>query len=451
MGFFSWITHLFGKSKNPSNAFVPPYSRIVPSGFRYLKASAVLEFHRFQSFQEYTAPGDQVFHDNEQTPALILFISHRWESPGHPDPAAQQLKAIQYLLQYIPMVASLMKGTSAERLRQMPTLRSHGIIHAALLLGSTDENPEDEDNIWRDWARVVKEKAPSELLEHIGIWYDYSCLPQASEETNKRIRGELFESLTQLPDLVRSSAILIIREENDDYSERGWCASEIAAARRDNQLIVLRKDLLGAKITDSDLSPADENADKNAPDYFFSSAGIFRSALKHWESETIETPSLWNLYIGLADIKIREESRDFPLLTTKRNPEAFPQQKEILSKFIGILGRLSAFDEQNGGLNGQFDLAITVRDVMKQIGLKCSEEWDVVFVGLSILRSRHHPKLVPTVEQFYRTAIERWINGESMKLSHFRERRENLLSWEVWFIFEGESPNARKTPHWIKS
>jgi hypothetical protein len=389
--------------------------------------------------------GGDIFHPEDEPPALIFFVSHRWESLEHPDPMAHQLKALQYLLRYIPEIAALQKVSAAERIKKLPSIRIHGVLQAALILGSTDTSEHDLDNIWQKWGQVIKEKNSSELLDHIGIWYDYSCMPQTTPDPQKRAAGKMFENLTQLPDLVQRSVILILREYWDDYSERGWCAAEVAAARRDNQLIVLRKDLLGQPISDADLFPVDIDDTVNTNNKFFR----FRSVLDRWESKE-DNISLWYLYVWLSEIKIREEDRIYPLLTTKRNPEAFPQQKELLTYFISLLEKLSTIDKKHRGLHNPFDLGEAAMNVMKQVGLRCTESWDIVFVCLSIMRSRHHPGLAPFIEQFYRTAIERWVKGESMKLTRFRERRKGSMSWEVWYLLEGESQDVRVKPGWVR-
>jgi hypothetical protein len=455
MGLFSWMGRtLGGRSSDAEDSHSDTeergssIDRRVPAGFRYLRPNAVLQLERFQSAQEFIASGGGVFHPEDQIPALVIFVSHRWESRFHPDPTGHQLRALQYVLRYIPEVAALLNAPASERLRRLPSIRLHGAIHAALLLGSTDTSDE-EDNVWREWARVVEESEPTKLLEHIGIWYDYSCMHQATGGSDKWARGKMFENLTQLPDLVRASAIFILREGGDDYSERGWCAAEIAAARKDNQLIVLRMDLLGKGIRDSDLTSVDADSAKDDFSSFYESASLFRSPLDKWESKEVERVNLWGLYVGFRDIKIREESRKDPLLTTKRNPDAFPQQKAILLFFIETLAVLSATDKRDGGLREPLDLADTLREVMASLGLKCTEDWDVVFVGLSIMRSRHHPKLVPSIEELYRTAIERWIKGESVKLVRYREKRETM-AWEAWYLFEGEEPTARRKPRWAR-
>ena len=267
---------------------------------------------------EFLAMGGSVFYPEDQIPALVLFVSHRWEGLTHPDPTGRQLKTIGYVLRHIPQVASLQKAPVDERLRRLPSIRAHGVVHAALLLGSCDES-DKEDNVWQAWAQAVKTKDAADLLDHVGIWYDYSCMPQVEGTSYKMTRGKMFENLIRLPDLVRNCPILILREENDDYNERGWCAAELAAARKDQQLIVVRMDLLGEPIKDSELSAVESSLEETNDNNIFESAFLFRSALAKWESNAVKHPGLWDLYVGLPDIKIREESRPYPLSQRRFN------------------------------------------------------------------------------------------------------------------------------------
>jgi len=203
-------------------------------------------------------------------------------------------------------------------------------------------------------------------------------------------------------------------------------------------------DLLGSPIHSSDV---ELQSDDPAADF---ELRFIRSALEDWESQSVTAPHLRGLFIGLPGLKPAEEGRPDPLLTTGRNPDAFPQQQALLLYFIQTLGALSRADAHSGGLREPFDLARTMLDAMQKVRLHCTEERDIVFVGLSILRSRHHPKLVPTVEGFYREATVRWLRGESIKLIRFRERRPDPMKWEVSYLFEGETPGGRPTPTWAR-
>jgi hypothetical protein len=431
-------------ANEPQNDAAAPVirpNRLVPKGFRYLRADAVLELERFQRADGPERWDPNLFHPSDRPPPLPLFISHRWESHDHPDPRGSQLRALQSLLRSIREVFESRAAGPAERVRRVPSLRVHGLFQAALIIGASDD-ADDEDNTWRDWSPVIHAKGNVDPLQHIGIWYDYTCMLQAAGERGDE---EVRTALAQLPDLVRACPIVILRSKGDRYSERGWCAAEVAAARRDYSLIVLRTDLLGSPIPSSDLFAPSNDALAAEFELRF-----IESALDDWESKTAATPHLRGLFIGLPGLKPAEESRQAPLFTTGRNPDAFPQQKGLLLYFIQALGQLSELDAREGRLRDPYDLGLAIRDAMRKVELYCSEERDVVFVGLSIMRSRHHPKLVPTVERFYREATVRWLRGESIRLTRFRARRPDPMHWEFWYLFEGEDASARRKPRWVK-
>ncbi len=422
-------------------------SNRVPKVFHYLRAKAVLELERFEQAHQSLLTDLALFHSSDHPPPLVLFVSHRWESTGHPDPDGHQLKTIQTLLNAIVDVASAWILPPVERVRRLPSIRMHGLFHAALILGAIDDS-EDEDNVWRDWDAVVRRIESVDLLENVGVWYDYACIPQTQKTSSAAAAISLKQNLSQLPDLVRTCPLLILRRKDDRYNERGWCAAEVAAARRDRNIIVVRMDLLGTRISPRDLLlDGTEAPEGNA---FNPEVAFIRSALDDWESTRVERPHLRGLFIGLPGLKQAEESRSVPLFTTGRNPDAFPQQKDLLILFINTIARLSKEDERDGGLHPAFDLADAVRDAMDRVGLICTDRQDLVFVGLSILMSRHHPKLVPTVEGFYRTAVVRWLRGESVRLVRLRENRPSPIAWELWYGFEGESNDVRPKPAWVR-
>lgn len=426
--------------------------------YQYLKAGSVLEFDRFKSHQELQRDGGSHYHTADQPPALIIFVSHRWESTAHPDPDGRQLAAIQYILKHIPVVAASLQISGVERRRLIPSIRVHGLIQSAIIVGARDKTDNDY-NVWGGWGKISEITEPNALLNNVGIWYDYSCIsPEVAVEDSQQ------EMLIGLPDLVRSVPILILRDAGDDYAERGWCAAELAAAARDVHIIVARVDLIGQGFTDDDLHltqkpenevskfarPSSDQKDSIGDfEEIFSSPAIFRMPLDQWESDA-DKISLWNLYIGFPGLKVCEENRAVPFFTTGRNPQAFPQQKDLLIYFQGILREMAENDERNGMLSPPVDLALITRSAMASAGLKCSLEWDFVLVGLSILRSRHSPKLVPTLAQFYQTAIERWVARKSLRLTRYRHKTPFNYGWEAWYLFEDEEPSSRPSPRWAR-
>jgi len=110
----------------------------------------------------------------------------------------------------------------------------HGVLQAAVVvaagqLTSDETNPPE----WQYWSQMwsqAKDRLVSEEfnLRNIGIWYDFSCMPQdavllASREPAGN--AELQENLSILHELVACCPVIALRTENDSYKQRGWWAA----------------------------------------------------------------------------------------------------------------------------------------------------------------------------------------------------------------------------------
>src|SRR6266568_3211494 len=97
--------------------------RNVQARYNYLRASSVLHLSRLEPYDEMVLKNATSFFPSGQAPSLVIFISHRWQTRVNPDPVGSQLRAIQYVLQHIPKIASLSHASSEERLQCLPSLR----------------------------------------------------------------------------------------------------------------------------------------------------------------------------------------------------------------------------------------------------------------------------------------------------------------------------------------
>eukprot|EP00051_Salpingoeca_urceolata_P000729 m.35676 g.35676 ORF g.35676 m.35676 type:complete len:607 (+) comp10943_c1_seq1:97-1917(+) len=89
----------------------------------------------FQRLQQ-TENEEGLFLDACRDPLMVLFVSHRWEDPKHPDPHGRQLRALQQLVRDIVMVCEAAStDTAAARLGRCPTLQRDGTLQAATLAG----------------------------------------------------------------------------------------------------------------------------------------------------------------------------------------------------------------------------------------------------------------------------------------------------------------------------
>lgn len=113
-------------------------------------------------------PRDEII---QKTPCI--FLSHRWQSPEHPDPDGAHLRAILEKLDAVKDRSSNLNDTS------------------------------------------------------IFLWIDYCCLPQrrGSQPLSDEDRESLRTGLMFLPEIVKSCDLMIL--QSPDYMDRVWCYTEL--------------------------------------------------------------------------------------------------------------------------------------------------------------------------------------------------------------------------------
>lgn len=114
-------------------------------------------------------------HDQRQSlPYRLVFVSHRWITPEHPDPRGEQLLELQQRLTALPM----QDGTSGP----------------------------------------------------IVVFYDYCSLPQRPRTTEEE--SGFYRDLASLESLSRlADQFIILSEGYGDYKNRAWCFFEVITAR----------------------------------------------------------------------------------------------------------------------------------------------------------------------------------------------------------------------------
>jgi hypothetical protein len=178
----------------------------VPHRFRILPASYLLRHDRFARMQD----SDIEWMDPRRC-WLLIFVSHRWETPEHPDPAGRQHRALAALVTGLcDLWDALIAEDASERIRLVPRLDRHGTAQAAVLLSRL--NPADGAG-----RRSLRGSARRVLPEHVGIWYDYACLPQVPRTSSEE--AAFRADLLALPELLGAAAVTLValREANDDY------------------------------------------------------------------------------------------------------------------------------------------------------------------------------------------------------------------------------------------
>ncbi|KAJ5991371.1 hypothetical protein N7499_012028 [Penicillium canescens] len=305
-----------------------------------------------------------------EPPACILFISHRWETPTHPDADGKQLKAIIFLMQAIVKLASVCKLPLEQRTAVVKTLKVHGYLQAANIVRRVADNTGGVNR---------------SILDKIGVWLDYMWIDDRTPANKLLFK----EGLRRLPSLVAScDFILSIRSRGDDYIQRAWCISELCFMnwKCHKNSIVLRQDLLNEPIDARIL-----NSESSKPNYLLS----YRSMIETWENESRFT---WNPNMSFyyAEIRVPEwdsvsKFRDSieqgstpapsdwptPFLTTPLAPQFWPHHADFLMEIrFGLVEAPSR----------NVDLFITM--IMQRCGLSCRNIEDYTRCGLHIFLAR---------------------------------------------------------------
>ena len=420
----------------------------IPNVFRFLRASALWEYDQFPVYSEHSDRNEFWF-PKDELPALALFVSHRWEREDHPDPISRQLNALRKLIEYLGDVVAAARLERQKRCDLVPSPYKYGVLQAFSILGAAYGSETDLNNdVWHNWIRKrksLKDLPASELLEHVGFWYDYSCMPQSDTDKAKSDNhsDQVKEALSQLAKLVETCPILILRWPNDLYDGRGWCAAELSIGRSVNRHIVLRTDLMGTMIDRQDVfAPTDPFKNRTGTE------GLI-NLLDRWMSQDKELheADLFRIHFEYSwELEQMESASALPCYVTRAKPEIFPGLRQLLIFLIEKLDAISQLDRRNQSTK-LADIEQIVRAAMGKAGLSCKKSDDVVFVGLMILEARHAVAI--EMAAFYRECILRWLNGRTLKLARYREERERNVV-RVWYLFVDEEPNVRPKPYWVK-
>jgi len=215
--------------------------------FSFLRASFVVTTDRALSkFEDLVSREQQGFFRPDEPPAAVLFLSHRWETPEHPDPLGRQADCIRMFLKAVDDIVRTGSLSAEERGACVPSLLSHGRFQAAYFVdnGIAFSQPEKKwHEHWKSRAQNSGTAVREYVLDHIGVWYDYACLPQEDVGSQR-----LADSLFRIHELIGECTMLVLRYPGDDYECRSWCASELAIEpnieRHACRKIVLRLDKL---------------------------------------------------------------------------------------------------------------------------------------------------------------------------------------------------------------
>jgi hypothetical protein len=337
-------------------------------------------------------------------------------------------------------------GTEDERRAQVPSLLVHGVLQAAYFLDNGIAFGRPEGGAWGADSKF------DNVLDSVGVWYDYSCMPQEGPADLSLVPG-----LHRIHQLIGESTMLILRRPNDQYDGRAWCAAEISAepnrTRQQCARIVVRMDLLHRIFPLKHIIQSDEphrTPDMRTAEALFGTSTsefsrptreIMAKGLEDWiEDPESALARVRPLYIFLSEV---EDEREVPLFTARRNPELFRGQRTLLLAMIERLGVVTETDFALGRKGRlELDVAAEVLGAMKKAKLRASDPEDLLFTGLMILYSRHRG--APRIAAFYGECLARYFAKKSLRLARYRELRE-FMSVDVWCVFDDEPLDS---PRW---
>ena len=359
----------------------------IAATFHVLAGDELLRFDRLPRHQEIreSARWPRV----EEPPLVLLFLSHRWETPDHPDPDGRQQAAIRMLIQRIAVVAEAMWCERVERLRLVPSLDREGDLQAQAIvrrmLGwgpGADKAAAAEAKRQLAAASARDREAPGAfqtwLISRIGVWIDYSCMPQRPFSAVEEV--EFRQTLGLLDRLVASSTLLALRNSGDDYTTRGWCAGEffLGSARSFSRGLYVDID----RLRDAQPLPVPQPPVPATPDAM--AAGVmtqayadeleaWRTACEQWEAleaplAKAHPPDAWAAYRGL-------QGAAFPTAAVDPNP--FRRVLDLLMALeTALIGGWLMSDKPR-----TIDAGRMIEKLVLDAGLHCAHRADLVYLG----------------------------------------------------------------------
>jgi hypothetical protein len=258
------------------------------------------------------------------------------------------------------------------------------------------------------------------LPEHIGIWYDYACLPQ--EPRSPAEEAEFRAGMLALPELFGSEAVTLValRESGDDYRNRAWCLAEalLTANKAANQGVAVRMDLLGTT-----LELGTEGQERN-----LDLSRRLQAALDGWADAAIDAAAAANCLTMLAVIAGHSPSEWFSP-SDGIAPVYLGDVVSIAGVWLGsVLARLG---RQQGS---PVDLATVLQEVAGRADVRCAVENDLVFVTLLMLHGESASQTA--IRAFYQECMERHLSGRPLVVRPMIEPGRMLSYEDLCLTFE---------------
>lgn len=382
--------------------------------FRIMSAWTLWRMSSFERFQ--TINERDVWMGMDNQPMALLFLSHRWDVPDHPDPSGQQLQTLQALVKRTCVVIRTLFTDRAQRLASVPKLDKEGTLQAEELArrilgfgpfsgGNTVRNGRESRTEIREKLQALDpESFDRWMLGQIGLWVDYCCVPQPPRTDAEQA---IFErTLMRLDGLLSSSTVVALRRKGDDYAERAWCVSEIWLSAKQSFARSLFIDMDRVRdslpvVVPSPPSTTDPMALGVLKDGYESDREAFRDAVARWKTTKglLEhaPPDAWSAYRSL-------QGSGFFALEDDPNPAR---------RGIEVVRSLSTGMIQHWWMSDvpvTFNLTEFLDQTIAQNGLLSTDPSDRIYLGLLLSSAGWITALRP----FFRTCMEAFLRNRGV-------------------------------------
>jgi hypothetical protein len=374
--------------------------------YRYITGRSLLELSKLDRCQLLTqdtwTSGTKLWH--------LVFISHRWGGATDPDPSGAQLTSMKLLVRQIANIAGAIAdervgvGAVRDRLARVPSLKRQGSLQAAHLVfrtlcGGAEIAPDDEYRLKDDG-----------ILDLIGFWYDFSCLPQdpKTEKEEREFSGTL-QGIGEMLLSPRVSTLVLLRA-GDGYLERGWCFAEsmIAGAKADVfKPMILRTDRWGEPLA------------LNLSGAYVAFQEEIERMLGQWAN--LASP----VAVGAAFESAINATAMLLLLNSDRSMSEFVVA--ATGTTVAGLGMFAVVQSRIAVLpvGAQLDLAGDLVAAVQEQGLGCRDEQDYILVALLLLKSLTALDATEDLGIWWQ-ALARFTEGLGLVV----ERQESGLVWQ---------------------
>jgi len=383
----------------------------VAASFHVTTLDCLLTLPRMPRYQDvrtelrWLAEGDE--------PLGLLFVSHRWASPEHPDPGGELMRSLQAFLERVLLAVEALLAPREGRLRLVPAISKEGALQAEevarRLLGFGPFAGRTASLAGAEARRILAAQYRSGgggpafrawLAQRMAVWLDYVCMPQ--RPLSPAEEAEFDRTLQSLDRLAQSATLVALRHAQDDYALRGWCLLESFAGAG-------RSFARGVTVDIGRMARGDYVAVPPAPvapdpfaaqvmrEAYEQDLAAFRDACDRWVAEEPAfaghvPPDAWSAYRSL-------QGSAFPGAAADPNPFR-PALEVVRDLETALIGRWLMAEAP-----GVFDLGDEMRDLMVRHGVRCADA-DQRVLGFTLACNGWIAPLRPLFRECLRLACE---------------------------------------------